>query len=302
MGKESFALMTGLFMTILLSGTVVIIIWMSGVQQQTQTYIAETKGSVAGLRVGSTVFYRGIEVGKVKDISFDSKHPTLILVPLEINKGIKFTQGVYATLDMKGVTGLTQLALKDKGDNSTILPTSQHILIEPSLIERISGSSEQTITQVQLVMERVNTLLNDENIQHVQQILVNVASATQQLNRLQDKAEATLEQVPALTNAATLMLSKMMQTADEFRLLSQQLQQDIPLLAEQSKNVMQTGNKVGQQLLQTTLPRANTLMMQLQATTRRFDRVGSILEHDPQAFLLGTKLIQPAPGESGFEK
>jgi len=301
MGKESFALMTGLFVAILMSGTVVIIIWMSGVQHQTYTYIAETKGSVAGLRVGSTVFYRGIEVGKVKGIDFDPEHPALILVPLEINQRVKFTQGVYATLDMKGVTGLTQIALKDKGDNPALLKTQQHILIEPSLIERLSDSSEQTINQVQLAMERVNTLLNNKNIQHVQQILVNVESATQQLNRLQDKAETALEQVPVITDTATLMLIKMTQTADEFSLLSQQLRQDIPLLAKQSKDLIQTGSKVGQQLLQTTLPRANTLIMQLQATTRRFDRVGSMLEHDPQAFLLGTKLIQPAPGEAGFK-
>jgi len=301
MGKESFALMTGLFMAVLMLGTVVIIIWMSGVQHQTQTYIAETKGSVAGLRVGSTVFYRGIEVGKVKAISFDPKHPALIIVPLEINKEVQLTQGVYATLDMKGVTGLTQVALKDEGDNPAILATNQAIQIKPSLIERLSGSSEQTIDQVHVAMERVNALLNDKNIQHIQQILVNVAAATQQLNRLQDKAEAALEQVPAVTHAATLMLVKMTQTADEFSLLSQQLQQDIPLLVKQSNGLMQTGNKVGQQLLQTTLPRANTLIMQLQATTRRFDRVGSMLEHDPQAFLLGTKLMQPAPGELGFK-
>ncbi len=288
-------------MFILLSSTVIIIVWMSDAQHPTQTYIAETQGSVAGLRVGSTVFYRGIEVGKVKSIYFDSEHPELILVPLEINKNIQFTQGVYATLDMKGVTGLTQISLKDKGNNPALLKTQQHILIEPSLIERLSGSSEQTIDQVQLAMERVNELLSDTNIQHIQQILVNVASATQQLNRLQNKAEATLEPIPALMNTATLMLSKMTQTADEFSVLSQQLQKELPLLAEQSKSLIQTGNKVGQQFLQTTLPRANTLIMQLQATTRRFDRVGSMLEHDPQAFLLGTQLIQPAPGEAGFK-
>ena len=49
MGKDSFALATGLFMAILIAGVVIISIWLGGVQHQTRTYIAETRESVAGL-------------------------------------------------------------------------------------------------------------------------------------------------------------------------------------------------------------------------------------------------------------
>ena len=306
MGKDSFALVTGLFMAILIAGVVIIVIWLGDVQHQTQTYVAETRSSVTGLKTGSTIYYRGIEVGKVKSIGFDPDNPALIIVPMEINKGVRFTRGVYATLDMKGVTGLTQLALKDNGDNPALLPNGNQpgnrIPIKPSLIERLSDSAEVMINQTQELMIRLNRLLNDENTQHVEQILVNVETATQKFNNLQDSAAIVLAQIPVLTADAQHSLHKMNHLADEFTLLSQQLRKETDTLSRQSSELILTGTAVGQQLLQTTLPKANTLIMQLQATTRRFDRVGTMIETEPQMFLFGSDPLQPAPGEPGFKE
>ena len=50
MGKKSYALITGLFMATLITGIVIIIFWMSDIQQQTQTYIAETQIGRASCR------------------------------------------------------------------------------------------------------------------------------------------------------------------------------------------------------------------------------------------------------------
>jgi phospholipid/cholesterol/gamma-HCH transport system substrate-binding protein len=144
--------------------------------------------------------------------------------------------------------------------------------------------------------------LNDKNTQKVEQILVNVERATQKFNSLQDSAEKALAEVSALTADAHHSLLKMNDLADEFTLLSQQLRQELSTLSKQSGDLMQTGIAVGQHLLQTTLPKANTLIMQLQATTRRFDRVGTMIESEPQMFLFGTEPLQPAPGEPGFKE
>ena len=271
MGKDSFALATGLFMAILIAGVVIISIWLGGVQHQTRTYIAETRESVAGLKNGSTVYYRGIEAGKVSGIRFDPDDFKLIIVLMKIDKDIEFTRGIYATLDMKGVTGLTQIALKDSGDNPQPLPNDYRIPLKPSLIERLSVSGEEMVEQTHELMTRLNRLLNDKNTQQVEQILVNVETATQKFNSLQDSAEKALAEVPALTADAHQSLLKMNDLADEFTLLSQQLRQELSALSKQSGELIQTGTAVGQHLLHTTLPKANTLIMQLQATTRNAD-------------------------------
>ena len=182
MGKDSYALITGLFMATLIAAIVIIIIWLGDVQQQTQSYVAETRESVTGLKTGSTVYYRGIEVGNVSAIGFDPDDLALIIVTLEVNKGVILTRGVYATLQLQGVTGLTQIALNDSGDNPELLPLSDQsenrIPIKPSLIDRLSVSGEGMVKETHEMMLRLNRLLNDKNVQHVGQILINVESAT----------------------------------------------------------------------------------------------------------------------------
>lgn len=301
MGKDSYALMTGLFMAAFISGIVVIAIWLGDVQHQTQTYVAATRESVTGLKAGSTVYYRGIEVGKVSAVHFDTNDPGVIVVPMEISKEVRFNRDVYATLELQGVTGLTRIALKDGGDNIKQLQSGEHlntrIPIRPSLFDRLSVSGEDMVKETHELAHRLNRLLDKDNAQQVKQILINIESATRQFNKLQERADLALAQVPVLTADARHTLSEMNGLTGEFRLLSQQVRQELTVFSKQSGEMMQTGISVGQQLLQTTLPRADTLMLQMQATTRRFERVAVMLETDPQAFLLGTKRLPPGPGE-----
>lgn len=298
MGKDSYALMTGIFVATLVTGIVIIIFWLGDVQQQTQTYVAETRDSVTGLKAGSTVYYRGIDVGKVSAVRFDAKDPGVIVVPMEVDNKVRFTRGVYATLELQGVTGLTRIALKDSGDNPEPLSgggqPDNRIPIKPSLIDRLSVSGEDTVKETHELMLRLNRLLDADNIQHVAAILSHVDTAT-------GHADKVLAQMPMLTADARRTLAEMNSLAGEFRQLNGYMRQELTTLSKQSGELMQTGTSVGQQLLQTTLPRANTLILQMQATTRRFDRVAATLETDPQAFLLGTDLLS-APGEPGFKE
>ena len=305
MGKDSFALMTGLFTVTLVIGIVVIVNWLSGDQQQTQTYVAATRDSVTGLKAGSTVYYRGIDVGKVSAVRFDTNDPGVIVVPMEVDSGVRFTRGVYATLELQGVTGLTRIALKDSGDNPETLPsggdTDTYIPIKPSLIDRLSDAGEDTVKETRELVLRLNQLLDKNNLQQMKQILINIESATGRFNTLENRADKALAQVPPLTADARRTLSEVNELTDEFKQLSRQMRQELAGLSKQSGDLMQTGASVGQQLLQTTIPRANTLMLQMQATIHRFDHVTRMLETDPQAFLLGAEPLSPAPGEPGFK-
>ncbi|MGR8979862.1 MAG: hypothetical protein ACU84H_07220 [Gammaproteobacteria bacterium] len=72
-------------------------------------------------------------------------------------------------------------------------------------------------------------------------------------------------------------------------------------MTEKAGKLAESGTAAGDMLVQTTLPRANVLMVELQATTRRFKRVVSMIEADPQAFLFGAGPSQAGPGEPGFD-
>ena len=306
MGKDSYALITGLFMSVLIAGVVVVIIWLGDVQSQTKTYIAETRESVTGLKVGSTVYYRGIAVGKVSAVRFSPDNPEIILVPMEIESDVQLKRGVYATLELQGVTGLTQISLQDSGNQTEPLikndQPESHIPIKPSFIDRLSVSGESTVKETRELILRLNHLLNENNIRNVEGILTNLESATERFNELQDQASKALAQVPTLTTDARHTFAEISSLSRDVKQLSSQVQQDLTTLSGQSSELIQTGTLVGQQLLQETLPKVNTLMLQMQTTARRFDRVIATLEANPQAFLLGEKSRSPAPGESGFKE
>ncbi len=297
MGKDSYALATGLFVTIMLTVVMIIVIWLGDVQQQTQTYIAETRESVTGLNVGSTVYYRGIAVGKVDAVSFDPTNVAVIIVSLKIDNKVSFPRGIYATLDLKGVTGLTKIAIKDRGGSLKPFRPGNRIPIRPSIIDRLTVSGEETIKQTHDLIFKLNQLLDEDNIQHIEQILINVESATGRFNSLQAKAEVALDQVPLLTTDARQTLAEVSRLSRNFKQLSKQMQQELMLLSTQSNELIQTGSILGQQVLHTSLPKAHRLMTQMQTTLRRFDRVATLLETNPQAFFLGTELQSPAPGE-----
>lgn len=306
MGKDSYALVTGLFMVTLIVSIVIIVIWLGDTERQTQTYVAATRGSVTGLKAGSTVYYRGIDVGKVSAVRFDTNDPSMIVVPMKVDDMVRLNRGVYATLELQGVTGLTQIALKDSGDNLESLPSGglspdTRIPIKPSFIDRLSVAGEDTVNETHELVLRLNQLLDKNNVQHMKQILVNIEAATGRFSTLQNSADKALAQVPALTADARRALAEVNGLTDEFKQLGQQMRQELTVLSKQSGDLMQTGASVGQQLLQTTMPRANTLMLQMQAAVHRFDRVATMLETDPQAFLLGAEPLSPAPGEPGFK-
>jgi phospholipid/cholesterol/gamma-HCH transport system substrate-binding protein len=203
MGKDSYALATGLFMTVLLSASIFIIIWLGEFEQHTQRYVAISPDSVTGLKAGSTVYYRGIAVGKVDTVGFDSHDPDLILVPMTLEDNVRLKRTVVATLEMQGVTGLTRIALSDgPGDEPGWLPAGDdpayRIPIKPSLVERLSVSGEATVAQAEALMQRLNRLLDDDNIQHIGGILAQADLATQRFNDLQAQAGSVLAATPAL--------------------------------------------------------------------------------------------------------
>ncbi|WP_305907855.1 MlaD family protein [Methylomarinum sp. Ch1-1] len=307
MGKDSFALLTGLFMAVLIAVSVIIVIWLGEFDHRSHTYVAVSRGAVTGLKPGSTVYYRGIAIGKVSDVSFDPDDPGLIVVPMAINEGVRLKRGVYATLEMQGVTGLTRIALKNRenmpggylpeGDNP-----GKRIPIEPSLIDRLSESGEDTLVESRELIRRLNRLLDDETIAHAQGTLLNLERASLRFNRLQDHVLTVLDDAPALLADARRALTDVHRLADEYRMLGGQVRDDLQVLSEESVATLATGRQVGRHLLDTTLPKADRLMLRLQDSARRFDRIATILEYDPQSLLLGADPLQPAPGEPGFEE
>lgn len=302
MGKNKHALITGVFLIILIAATTTAIYWIGHFERERNLYVVTTKASVTGLNPESTVFYRGIAVGKVISIRFDPNGSGNILVAIEVDKHIALTKGVYATLKLKGVTGLTQLQLEDSGALPETLPPGDNpmtrIPLVPSLTDKLMDSGEELLKKADHLMQRLSSLLSDENEKNIGDILGNIKTLSEKLTQLQQGVDKALAGIPALTNDASKTLSNINSLSANLQALTKQAQ----TLSIKVGGLVDSGKNTGDFLLETTLPKLNELLADLQATAQEVKRVANMLENNPQALLLGPEPEQPGPGEPGYKE
>jgi phospholipid/cholesterol/gamma-HCH transport system substrate-binding protein len=302
MGRNNHALMTGLFLLVLATATIIGIFWIGNFEEKRNLYVISTRESVSGLNPESTVFYRGIAVGKVSNILFDPNDSGTILVPIEVDKQIVLTKGVYATLQLKGVTGLTQIELEDEGGISTPLPPGDdplnRIPLKPSLTDKLMSSGEDLLKKADHLMMQLSMLLNDENAKNIGGILSNLSTLTDKFSDLQKAVDRVLAGVPALSKDARKTLTNIDDLTNDLKSLTK----EVKTLSIKANKLADTSKTASDILMETTLPKVNELLAELQATANQVSRVATMLENDPRALLLGPNQQDPGPGEPGYEE
>jgi phospholipid/cholesterol/gamma-HCH transport system substrate-binding protein len=302
MGRDNHALITGLFLVALVTASSAIIFWIGSMDEERNAYVISTRESVSGLNPESTVFYRGIAVGKVVSVQFDPLDSGTILVPIEVDKNIVLNKGVYATLRLKGVTGLTQIQLQDSGTISEALPPGDdpvsRIPLVPSLTDKLMDSGEELLHKADHLMQRLSSLLNDENEKNIGGILNNLKSLTDKLSALQKSVDKALAGVPALTTDARKTLNNIDALTNDL----QGLTKEVKNLSVKAGGLVDSGKTSGDALTQSTLPKINKLLTELQSTTQQVKRVAETLENNPQELLLGPSQQDTGPGEPGYKE
>ena len=302
MGKNKHALITGMFLILLITATTSVIYWIGHFERERNTYVIATDKSVTGLNPESTVFYRGIAVGKVLTIEFDRNKTELILVVIEVDKNITLTKGVFATLQLKGVTGLTQIQLEDSGKITEPLPpgnnADRRIPLMPSIADRLMSSGDELLKKADHLMMRLSSLLNEENEKNIVGILGNLKTLSDKLSELEKSVVAALADIPTLTKDAKTTLKHI----DGLTAELQNLSKEARALSKKVSSVADTGNVAGNQLVETTLPKINKLLNELQSTTEQVKKIAGTLESNPQSIWSVVEQPMPGPGEPGYEE
>ncbi|MGZ4978277.1 MAG: MlaD family protein [Methylobacter sp.] len=302
MGRENHALITGLFLIALVIASTATVFWLGTMNQERNLYVISTRASVSGLNPESTVFYRGIAVGKVLNVQFDPLDSGSILVPIEVDKNIVLSKGVYATLRLKGVTGLTQIQLEDSGTITEPLapgdnPVSRIPLV-PSMTDKLMDSGEELLHKADHLMQRLSAILNDENEKNIGGILNNLKTLTDKLSTLQKSVDKALAGIPALNTDAQRTLANIDALANELQGLTKEVQN----LSVSAGELVDSGKNTSDALTQTTLPKVNKLLTELQSTTQQVKRVATMLENNPQELLLGPDQQDAGPGEPDYKE
>ncbi len=178
----------GVFVLIAIAALLVSLIWLSRYQgERIKKYEILFSGSISGLKEGSEVEYRGVPVGSVEAISIDKDNIENIRVRVSIKESIPIREGVIASIEMKGITGLANIQIKGgtnegkelrayKGKDYPLIPSI------PSRLETIFESIPHILDRMTNITERLSHILNSDNQTRLENILGNMDNIMAQIS------------------------------------------------------------------------------------------------------------------------
>ena len=313
-------LLVGAFVALLGLATLVGILWMGkadyrGTYERYATYMRE---SVAGLSVDSTVKYRGVDVGRVKEIALNPENPEEVRLLLDIAKGTPIKTDTIAVLQTQGLTGLATVNLTGGSrDAPPLQPTGgqEYPVIQagPSLFFRLDEAlsrllSEKGLTtllaDLDVAAKGVAGLADDENRQRLKQALQDLAEVSQavaahkgQLESGVAEAARSAEQLSQVTQVlaeqAPLLLARLNKSAVAIQRMTDELTETSQAVG----HLVQEAQPEITQFSRQTVPDAGRLVREMRELTGSMNRLVQSLERDPSALVVGKPVPKRGPGE-----
>lgn len=310
MENKSHALLTGCFTLLLIIATICGAIWFNRDRSERIPYLLATNQAISGLNPQAPVRYRGLMVGRVKNISFDSNNRGQILVEIAVNPETPITRSTFASLGYQGVTGIAFVQLDDDGTQSELLSSSEdklaRIPLRPSMFGQLEQSAKQILRQSEELTARVNMLFALSNQQKIFDTVDNVNKAVVQWQNLPNQLQPTLEKLPALAHSAQTSLHSIDNLARDAGKLAQNLnkvaehlQSKDGALLKINQGLEKFGNLAEEAELE-TVPRINALGDDARNTMRVLNKSLHNFNDRPQSLIFGAAPLAPGPGEAGF--
>ena len=309
MESRSYALLTGLFTILLGIALAATFVWFRGDTKSYSDYLVVSKFPVNGLNRQAAVRFRGVEIGKVDDISLDSQDSKNILIRVVLDNSVPITRGTFAQLGYQGLTGIAYIVLDDDGSNPGPLqdPAGGRARIEVrgNVFDDLAQFSKALLQQTADLLDRLNKIASDSNQSRIENTLANFEKASAQL-------EPALRAIPEVTERAKKFLGEDNQQSLRRALANiEQASNSVTPVVEDSRKVLanmrqlsdrldKLSTEISSEITDSTLPKVNQLVEQLGQDTQDFHRLMLQIEREPQSLVFGRQRPQPGPGEPGF--
>ena len=106
MENKAHAVAAGLFVLIVSALVAGLGMWLTRDTGNYHSYELSSREGVSGLQEQAAVRYKGVAVGKVTKIGFDSQISGNVLIRIAVHESTPLTASTFATLGYQGVTGL----------------------------------------------------------------------------------------------------------------------------------------------------------------------------------------------------
>jgi len=312
--------LVGLFVLVLIGVLGGVVIWLGegDYRKVYDRYYAFLDESVSGLSVNSPVKYRGVEVGRVKEIALNPDNPEEVRLTLDIARGTPLKEDTLAVLDSQGLTGLAIVNLTGGSRSSPALaakPDQEYPVIKsgPSLLYRLDTAlsrllADQSLTKLLTsstgLVQDTRALLDQENRAALKQALTDLSAVTHTLAARSDRLDQTVVDAAqtfhsmaqwnrTLNQELPATLARVQRSTGALDTLSQELARTATAV-----DAMVTNTKPNlEQFAGQTLGEAGLLVAELRQLTATLQRVATQVEREPSLLVFGRGPQPRGPGE-----
>lgn len=278
----------GLFVLAVMAGIVLFSLWISGIGKGGNfvTYQTFVNESVNGLSVGSSVKYRGVDVGKVTHISIPKKNPNKVRIVMDIDEDTPITVGTVAVLQLQGITGLAYVELRGAAVGAPPIPLIKNnrypvIPSARSEFRQIVDSVPAMLEKFTQLADKLSQFASEENRQRFDQILVNLQGFSASMGK--DETGVNLADVLRQTaNEVRTTASALKETTNASRNDIQRILKNSATTIDNLNRLVNSTDDISHQGYQDL----QQLLLELKKTARDMQSLSRELKENPSQIII----------------
>jgi phospholipid/cholesterol/gamma-HCH transport system substrate-binding protein len=293
------------------------ILWLASggaFQKKHDIYQALVGESVAGLSVSAAVKYRGVDVGKVRDIRLDPDNSEQVRLLFAIERGTPIKEDTVAVLKTQGLTGVAYVELDGGSAASPLLQaktpgTYPEIRTKPSLSARLENVIMRVLSKLDSTSDGINRILSDENVAAFKSTLADLSVLARTLAARKDTIDSGIASAArTFDNSARVTAQLSTDLAPTLERIGKSADALRKLGEEGAKTAASAGNTVDsigsdvKRFSADALPELQRLLGEMNSLTIALRRFIRETERNPRGFLFGRKPLPEGPGELPEER
>lgn len=290
----------GLFVIALVVSLLILVFWLGKYgfeKKKFDEYSIYFQESVSGLNIGSSIKYKGFDVGTVSEIKLNPNNSEEIQIDISIKKDTPIKEDNYAVLGNLGITGLKYIELKGGSNNSKLLEANENgiriIASKTSTLTNLVDSTTDITNELTLVLKQMEKLLNDENLKIISQILLKTQNSMTNMEQFssylvnnEKKIDELIKNINLLSKNGNKSFDTIEKSANSLKDLSNEL------LAEVKK-----GSFDMKDMSKESFDKLNNVLNNLDGTLLQTQTLIDNLNQSPSDILFKQKNIKNGPGE-----
>ncbi|WP_404319573.1 MlaD family protein [Malaciobacter canalis] len=297
----------GTFVIVLFVLMLIFIFWLGKyafVVTKQDAYTIYFKESVSGLNIDSPVKFKGVQVGKVENISINPKNSQEIKIKISVIENTPIKKDNYATLGTLGLTGLKYIELKGGSKDSNLIQKNKYnekvIDSKISVLGNLENSSKDISKQLTQLLIQTRILFSNENINNFSKLLnaskqtaLNTQEITQYIVNNENKLTQILNNLNDLSITSKSSFNNMSESASSVKKSALKVME----LSQKIINEVEKGSFDLKTISQSTIDNFNNVLNQFENNLIKSEELIEQLKENPSDILFKNNKQKLGPGE-----